>query len=356
MSGNEKSKGPPRRSSGAIRHRRMQLSWPEGRDFRILSIDGGGIRGIFPAAFLAGLEERYLDGQPISRYFDLITGTSTGGIIAIGLGAGLRASDIASLYIERGCEVFPPASGLSRSFRSLAQLVRYRYDRKALTTILTDLLGERLLGDSEVRLCIPSFDGTHGDLYIFKTPHHPDFRLDAKEKMVKVAAATSAAPTFYRPLEDGGYTFVDGGVGGNNPTMIGLVDALSCFSVPRGRVRILSLGCGENPYTVGEIRKRLGGKLTWHDIIFAAMRFQSLSAVGQAGLLIGADRVLRVDAPLNGKPIKMDDWARSKAELPDAAERSLVAYGEQIRRDILTEPAVPYHPFETDRTRGMHQA
>ncbi len=182
VSGNEQSKTPPRRSSGAIRHRRVQLSWPVGQDFRILSIDGGGIRGIFPAAFLAGLEELYLDGESISRYFDLITGTSTGGVIAIGLGAGLRASDIASLYIERGCEVFPPASGLTRSFRNLTQLLRYRYDREALANVLTELLGERRLGDSEVRLCIPSFDGTHSDLYIFKTPHHPDFRLDAKEK------------------------------------------------------------------------------------------------------------------------------------------------------------------------------
>ena len=116
----------------------------------------------------------------------------------------------------------------------------------------------------------------------------------------------------------------------------------------RGRVRILSLGCGEDPYTVGEVRKRLGGKLAWYDIIFAAMRFQSLSAVGQAGLLIGADRVLRVDAPLNGKPIEMDDWGRAKAELPDAADKSLAEYGEQIRRDFLAEPTVPYHPFETE--------
>ena len=348
MSREKQSKAPPRRSSGAIRHRREQLAWSEGRDFRILSIDGGGIRGIFPAAFLAGLEERYLGGESISRYFDLVTGTSTGGIIAIGLGAGLKASEIANLYVERGCEVFPPASGLTRSFRNLTQLLRYRYDRKALTNILTELLGERRLGDSEIRLCIPSFDGTHSDLYLFKTPHHPDFRLDARENMVKVAAATSAAPAFFRPLEDGGYTFIDGGVWANNPTMIGLVEALTCFSVARERVRILSLGCGDDPYTVGEIRKRLGGKLAWHDIIFAAMRFQSLSAVGQASLLIGADRVVRVDAALNGKPIEMDDWTRAKAELPDAADESLAEYGEQIRRDFLAEPAVQYHPLETE--------
>ena len=79
---------------------------------------------------------------------------------------------------------------------------------------------------------MPSADGRHGDLYVFKTPHHPDFRLDGHELMTKIGAATSAAPTYYRPLEDGGYTFVDGGLWANNPIMVGLVDALSCFTVP----------------------------------------------------------------------------------------------------------------------------
>lgn len=76
---------PPKRSSGSLRRRRVPLPWPEDREFRILSIDGGGIRGIYPATFLAGLEERYLRGNSIAHYFDLIAGTSTGGIIALAL-------------------------------------------------------------------------------------------------------------------------------------------------------------------------------------------------------------------------------------------------------------------------------
>ena len=75
---------PIKRSSGTLQRRRAPLPWPDGHEFRILSIDGGGIRGIFPAAFLGGLEQRYLDGQSIAEYFDLIVGTSTGGIIASG--------------------------------------------------------------------------------------------------------------------------------------------------------------------------------------------------------------------------------------------------------------------------------
>ena len=90
---------PPRRSSGALRRRRVPLEWPSGREFRILSMDGGGIRGIFPASLLAGLEERYLGEQPLAGYFDLIAGTSTGGIIALGLGAGLRAADVQRVFV-----------------------------------------------------------------------------------------------------------------------------------------------------------------------------------------------------------------------------------------------------------------
>lgn len=88
---------PEPRSAGSRTTRRIPLDWGADRDFRILSIDGGGIRGIFPAAVLAGLEERYLGGRSVANYFDLITGTSTGGIIALGLAAGLTAADLRQL-------------------------------------------------------------------------------------------------------------------------------------------------------------------------------------------------------------------------------------------------------------------
>src|ERR1700681_4013250 len=81
----------------------------DGKTFRILSLDGGGIRGVFPAAFLARLEE-HLE-HPIRRYFELIAGTSTGGIIAIGLGLGLSANDILKLYVEQGPAIFDQEHG-----------------------------------------------------------------------------------------------------------------------------------------------------------------------------------------------------------------------------------------------------
>ena len=288
----------------------------------------------------------------MERCFDLVTGTSTGGILAIGLGAGITATELRDLYIHRGCEIFPPIksralAGVRRHFQSVWQVFKYRYDRKALTAILQETLGDRTFGEARTRLCIPSFDGRYGEVYIFKTPHHPDFRKDGRELMTKVAEATSAAPTFFRPLEDGGYTFVDGGVWANNPIMIGLVDALTCYSVKPEQVRILSLGCGGNPYIVDRRKIVAGGIWAWRDVIFAAMRLQSQNAVGQARLLIGADRVIRVDAPTTRARIEMDDWRRAVDELPGAAEAALDDMGPEVADRFLHEPAVPYNVIST---------
>ncbi len=341
---------PPARSASALKRRRVPQPWPDDQEFRILAIDGGGIKGIFPAAFLAGLEKRFLGGSSIARYFDLIAGTSTGGIIALGLGAGLTAAELRDLYIDRGHEIFPSQGWRGRLLGKARQFVLYRYDRDALELVLDETFGQKTFGESKSRLCVPSFEGRHSEVYIFKTPHHPVYKLDGRERMRKVAEATSAAPTFFRPLEDDGYSFVDGGVWCNNPIMVGLVDALACFDVPRERIRILSLGCGNNPYTVGTIKKRLGGLLAWYNIIYAAMRLQSHNARGQADLLIGADRILRVDAPERKKPIGLDDYVRASRELPPAASNALDQHGETAASLFLREPATPYIPHSSGST------
>lgn len=333
------------RSSGIIRLRRNPVPWPENRDFKILSIDGGGMRGLFPASFLAGLEERYLNGRSVADYFDLIVGTSTGGIVALGLGADLKASEMRDLYVEKGGEIFPPRSGLRKVFHSVGRAVMHGYDGKALERILREYLGETLLGESAVRLCIPSFEGEHGEVFVFKTPHHPDFRLDWREKMVKVALATSAAPTYFRPLVDGGYRFVDGGIWANNPIMIGLVEALTSFSTPRERIRILSFGCGSDIKPIGKLKTVLGGLVFWHDVIFAAMRLQSLSALGQAYLMIGFDAVTRVDAPDEVGTLGLDDWRSSVTLIPDSARVAIDEHGESVASVFLREPAARYKPF-----------
>ena len=142
---------PPRRSDGTIQKKGEPLPWPKDRPFRILSIDGGGICGILPAAVLAELERRFLGGRSIAGYFDMIAGTSTGGIIALALGAGITAADIRNIYVERGGMIFPPRWWPARYLRQVRRLVRYGYDAKALETELSRIFQARVFGDTSVR-------------------------------------------------------------------------------------------------------------------------------------------------------------------------------------------------------------
>ena len=324
--------------------KRSPNKWPQDQDFRILSIDGGGIKGIFPASFLGQLESYYLKGQSIVNYFDLICGTSTGGIIALGLGSGLTASEISKLYIEKGKDIFQTKHRILKKWR---QYFHSPYKTNNLESVLKEIFREKKLKSSQVRLCIPSFEGHYSEVYVFKTPHHLDFKRDGEETMVKVALSTASAPTFFKPFKDKGYTFVDGGVWANNPCMIGLVEALSSFDVSRRNVKILSIGCGETPYIVKNKMISNGGIWHWRKIIKGALHLQSMNAIGQAGLLIGRDRILRIDVSENvaEKNLELDDWKNCKTILPEEAEKASLEHRETIKKNFLYDTVSQYKPF-----------
>lgn len=325
----------PRRSEGTRQDQRPQQDWPEGKSFKLLSIDGGGIRGLLPALFLEKLERRFLNGEPIGRHFDMIVGTSTGGIIALGLGSGMRASDIARVYLERGTVIFPQANLLGRCWRQIRGTVGTIYDRRVLESELRRIFQDRTFGESGVPLCIPAFEGRFSEPYIFKTPHHPDYKRDGRERMVDVALSTAVAPTNFDAVDRDGYTFIDGGIWANNPIMIGVVDALTCYKIARRQMRVLSIGTGKDRLRVDPSTK-VGGRYHWARHFYkAAMAAQSHNAQGQAYLLLGKDRVTRIDGPETHDPIGMDDVKRAVRELPGVAEQMLEAKGAEINRDFL---------------------
>ena len=213
----------PKRSAGTLFRPREQLPWPADEPFRILSIDGGGIKGILPAALLARIEEEITRGVPAGRYFDMIAGTSTGGIIALALGFGLPASTVHKIYVDQGAEIFPRRTGrspilrgLQLAWRALNDLHRYRHDADALERALSGAFGAAMLGQCERRLVVPAFDW-NTEVFLFKTPHHPDYKLDWPNPLVTVARATSAAPTYFRAFKGADRRFLDGGVSANNP-------------------------------------------------------------------------------------------------------------------------------------------
>ena len=332
---------PTRRSDTILPTRRQPLPWPDEATFKILSIDGGGIKGIFPAGILAYLEERCLDGPGIGDYFDLIAGTSTGGIIALGLGAGLSARSLLDLYVNQGHRVFPPQQR-AKSRGLLRRLARNRYDRTALDELLRETLGDKTLRESRYRLLIPATEAKHGDPAVYKTPHHPGYFLDGDKPMAEVAAATSAAPTYLKPVIQDGYVLLDGGIWANNPTMMALVEALTCFTVKRESIAILSIGCGQDGFRINEKQTAGAGQFQWREIIYVAMHYQSLTAVNQAGLLVGRDKVTRLDRPDGVEPMDLDDWAMARELLPEEATAVAEQYATQIAETFLTRTAAPF--------------
>ncbi len=330
-----------RRSDTILQTRREPLPWPDDRTFRILSLDGGGIKGIFPAAILVYLEENCLSGQPIGDYFDLVAGTSTGGIIALGLGAGLTARSLLDLYVNEGHKVFPPKQR-QKSNRLFRRLSKNRYDRAALDELLLQTLGARTLRESKYRLLIPSTEAKHGDPAVYKTPHHPGYFLDGDKPMSEVAAATSAAPTYLKPVVQDGYILLDGGIWANNPTMMALVEALNCFTVRREKIAILSIGCGQDGFRINSKQTSGAGQFQWREIIYVAMHYQSLTAVNQAGLLIGRDKVTRLDRPQGTEPIDLDDWAKATRLLPQEALAVAEQHSEGLKEVFFAATATPF--------------
>lgn len=221
---------------------------------RILSIDGGGIRGVEPAAFLAALEADL--EEPIGSYFDLIAGTSTGGILAIGLAMGLRASELLNLYETRGPVIFREeveTNRLGRWFRGVGRMGRQylgpKHESDILRTELETVLGDRLFGEARTRLVIPAWDADHRSVYIYKTAHHPRLKNDYRKPALDAAMATAAAPTYFarhRTIDEIG--LLDGGVWANNPIGVAAIEATTLLGWRGQDLRILSLGCGEDIY------------------------------------------------------------------------------------------------------------
>jgi hypothetical protein len=214
-----------------------------GQAFKILSIDGGGVKGLYCSTILEKMEEKF--DCRIGDYFDLLCGTSTGGLIALALSLNIPAKEISDFYRTDGPRIFP-ADPKWYAFLKQA-LLAGKYGDKELRKSLYRIFGDRKIGESNNLLCIPSYCVTHADNYVFKFDH-PEGNLDRdnERSYVDVALATSAAPTYFPVAQISSIhntQFVDGGVWANNPTLVGLIEALKYF-VPSPRysgIKLLSI-------------------------------------------------------------------------------------------------------------------
>jgi uncharacterized protein len=228
----------------------------DGISFRILALDGGGIKGAFTASVLTTLEQAI--DVPVTSQFDLIAGTSTGGILAIGLGMGLHPKDMLKFYRDRGPVVFP-AMRLHRKWKSqLRSVLSPKYSQHVLSRELEQAYYKdaerKVLGDSVCRLVIPAYDAVGGVCHVFRTPHHALLTADKNTDVVQVALATAAAPTYFSSAVVknlvSNASFFDGGVWANCPAMAAIVEAVCYLGVPLDRIDVLSIGTTEEPFTV----------------------------------------------------------------------------------------------------------
>lgn len=256
---------------------------------RILSIDGGGIRGVIPARILAEMERRLAaagKSGPLCAHFDMIAGTSTGGIIALGLtipnavrtAPVASAADLEALYAEKGLEIFPKS--IFQSARKILSGLEWpTYSPQPLEKILGNLLGKRKLSNALCRVLVTAYD-IEGRRAVFMTgaaggalPGETDFLA------AEAARATSAAPTYFPPAlitplppaspkpEDAELALVDGGVFANDPALGAYTEAIKLQRAglwpADDRVEIVSVGTGLSTRAIPYQKAKNWGAIDW---------------------------------------------------------------------------------------------
>lgn len=206
--------------------------------YHVLALSGGGYRGLYTATVLAELE--IVLGRPIASHFDLICGTSAGGMLALGLAAEIPAQELRSLFEDEGNRIFGRRS-LPR--RLLGFWLNAKHDSTGLRDVLTERFQNTTIGNLKHRVLVPAVNYSTGRGQFFKTPHHPSFELDHRMRIVDVALATTAAPVYFPLARNDRGVFADGGLVGNAPGLFGLHE-VNTFLAPKQNalIRVLSIG------------------------------------------------------------------------------------------------------------------
>jgi predicted acylesterase/phospholipase RssA len=285
---------------------------------RILSIDGGGIRGIIPALVLARIEK--LTGRPAASLFDLVAGTSTGGILAIGLTVPkfsgrpvYSAQELVTLFEREGPRIF--SRSMLRTLVTSDSLFWKKYSSQGIEEVLLEYFGDSRLSDAITDVLIPSYEIQRRFPFFFKSANarrRPDYDFNARD----VARATSAAPTYFEPkriptgTKSGNYTLIDGGVFANNPAACALVEAQATLPHPGGYV-VVSLGTGSLMQTIPLDLAKNWGTLLWVKPLLNAM-FDGVSSTVDFQLRqLLPTGYYRFQPALNGHNHSLDNTSRA---------------------------------------------
>ena len=284
--------------------------------FKILAIDGGGMRGLYAAYLLKRIHEEL--NVIFSEYFDLIIGTSTGSIIAGAIAVDYPIEKIVLLYEVEGRKIFS-----SNGF-SLSGFYRSKYSKRYLEIILNKALGNKTLSDvKKTRLIIPATDIANGQVFVFKSSYLDEFVRDKNTKIVDAILSSCAAPTYFDPNRVDNYLLADGGLWANNPALVGLTEAIGKLKIDKDDVSILSIGTGVGTqyYEIDGAENRNWGMANgWQGskLIDTILNLQSISSENMTRLVLGDRQYLRLnfksDTKLAMDKLDILDSLKSRAD------------------------------------------
>lgn len=270
-------------------------------EFRILALSGGGYLGLYAAVVLAELEARV--GEPLARRFDLIAGTSVGGLLSMALAFEVPMAELVKLFLERGEEVFSsrrlPTGAVTRLLDLSRSVMGPKYTGEALRKELTRHFGKRTLGDALHAVVVPAVDVTRSVTKVFKTPHAQASLGDAGLSAVDVTLATCAAPAFFPCVKVGDKLYADGGLFAVAPDQVALHEAELFMGAKPSKVRMLSVGTATMGYQPTEKPEADVGAVGWLTdgrliLTMISVQQQHVQAIMEDRL---ADRYMRLDAP-----------------------------------------------------------
>lgn len=262
--------------------------------FRILSIDGGGIRGAFPAHLLSCIKHRL--GINVHDHFGLIAGTSTGSIVAAAVACKIDPEEVVALYREHGPSIFKrKRSIVPDKYQPGRESI---YKNENLKKVLDEKFGDIKLGDISVPLLIPATDVGNGGVHVFKSAYQKDYDRDGNVLLHQAVLASCSAPTYFDPTKLDKYLLADGGLWANNPSLAAVIDAQRRLNIQLADIRILSLGTGHAKTCYGVNTDREWGLLNgWKgkEFISFLMSLQAQTTGNYLQLMLKPDQILRLD-------------------------------------------------------------
>ena len=292
--------------------------------FKILSLDGGGVRGIFSAQVLNSINDKL--GINTCNTFNLLVGTSTGSIVAAAVAIGYDLSKLVQDY-----ECYAPRIFKQRF--SLRGYLRSRYDSKILGNFLHESFKETTLGDIKTPLIINATNVSTGKVHVFKSSYQEerrggDYVRDGDVPLYKAVLASCSAPTYFDPVKISDDLVCDGGLWANNPALVGYVDAINNFNETPAKMKILSIGTGNTRQFY--LPSYMWGLVTgWkrEQIVSLVMLSQTQYAENCLDLIM-PENVLRINPEIGNW--KLDDY-RVLPTLKSLASQEVTNRGELIK-------------------------